>query len=216
MQFDDGENSGDVTAWIRSMGVGDESAAAELWQYCFPRLLRYSRKKLPGHLRRVLDDEDVALSAFKSFCMGTAEGSFGEIQGRDELWKLLYCITSRKAQGYIEYQNRLKRGGGRVNGESVFDAAGEGGVPGGINEIADPYHQHESPNAKAEFSNQCQYLLDKLGDDTLQTVALLRIEGHSVDEIAIRLGCAKRSVERRLRLIRTIWQGELEPPTPSP
>ncbi|WP_231743943.1 ECF-type sigma factor [Stieleria neptunia] len=49
---------------------------------------------------------------------------------------------------------------------------------------------------------------DQLDDSVLQTVALLRLEGDSVDEIAQRLGCAKRSVERRLNLIRTIWQSD--------
>jgi DNA-directed RNA polymerase specialized sigma24 family protein len=61
------------------------------------------------------------------------------------------------------------------------------------------------PDAKAEFANECQQFLERLGDETLQTIALLRIEGYSVDEIATRVGCAKRPVERRLSLIRSIW-----------
>lgn len=64
------------------------------------------------------------------------------------------------------------------------------------------------PAMLAEFQNSCENLLDQLDDSMLQTVALLRLEGYSVDEIAERIGCAKRSVERRLNLIRSIWQSQ--------
>jgi hypothetical protein len=33
-----------------------------------------------------------------------------------------------------------------------------------------------------------------------------RLKGHTVDEIAARLGCARRTVARRLELIRTLWR----------
>ncbi len=68
------DSNDDVTGWVRSVENGDAQAAADLWEYCFPRLLNYSRKKLPDHLRRVLDEEDVALSAFKSFCLARPRG----------------------------------------------------------------------------------------------------------------------------------------------
>lgn len=197
------ESNDDVTGWIRAVESGDEEAATKLWGYCFPRLLEYSRRKLPDHLRRILDEEDVALSAFKSFCLGAAKGSLGDIHGRDELWRLLFCITSRKAQGYVRYQTRKKRGGGKVGGESTFLLESDPDVGGGIEQVADPT---ATPDMMAQFANDCQRLFDMLEDDLLQTIALLRIEGYSVDEIADRVGCAKRSVERRLNLIRTIWK----------
>ena len=86
----------EITVWIKAVEDGDDAAASELWSYCFPRLLNYSKKKLPSHLRRALDEEDVALSAFKSFCLAAAKGNFPELQGRDDLWRLLLCIASRK------------------------------------------------------------------------------------------------------------------------
>ena len=39
-------------------------------------------------------------------------------------------------------------------------------------------------------------------------MALLRVEGHSVEELAERVGCAPRSVKRKLQLIRSIWERE--------
>lgn len=203
----DQRDGSDVTIWIRSLETGDAEAAEQLWAYCFPRLLSYSRGKLPAGLRRVLDEEDVALSAFKSFCFGAAKGSLGQIQGRDELWKLLYCITARKATGEIRRETRQKRGGGKVSGESVFITADGGEVSSGLQNFpsAEP-----TPAELFEFTNQCEKLFDILDDDVLRAIAILRVEGYAVEEIASRVGCARRSVERRLNLIRTIWTRELD------
>lgn len=195
----------EVSLWIAGTEAGNEEAVAKLWEHCLPRLVRHSRTKLPSHLRRVLDEEDVALSAFKSFCIRAADGTLGGINGRDELWKLLFCIASRKASGYIRHETRAKRGGGLVGGESTFSKGTDITFSDGINQVRDP---SASPAMLAEFQNNCQHLLEQLNDTMLQTIALLRLEGYNVDEIAERVGCAKRSVERRLNLIRTIWQSE--------
>ncbi len=192
-----------VTRWVESLEQGDEEAAARLWEYCFPRLLRYADKRLPSHLRRVLDEEDVALSAFKSFCMGSARGAFPDLHGRDELWRLLLCLTARKAQARMRHESREKRGGGKVGGESIFLAGAISAESAGIGNVPDTGTL--TPEVLAQFSDECEHLMNLLEDETVKTIALLRIEGYSVDEIAERVGCAKRSVERRLNLIRKTW-----------
>ena len=45
-------------------------------------------------------------------------------------------------------------------------------------------------------------------DDALRQVALWKMDGYTVDEIAGRLGCARRTVARRLDLIRRTWLAE--------
>lgn len=197
----------DITLLIRQVEAGDPESASALWNYCFARLQSHCRRKLPAHLRRILDEEDVALSAFKSFCLGAEEGKFGRINGRDEFWKLLYCIAGRKAGAYIRYQQAIKRGGGHVLGESAFventSKSGDGeSASRGIDQVADV---NGEPVSVESFLRDCEELFEQLDTDELRTIAMLRIEGYSVDEIAGRIGCAKRSVERRLNLIRQIW-----------
>ena len=191
-----------VTVWIKSLQDGNDEAAAKLWNYCFPRLLNYSAGKLPENLRRMMDEEDVALSAFKSFCLGAKKGAFDNLAGRDELWRLLLCIAGRKASNHLRFETREKRGGGRVGGESIFLNAKENGS---IDDAAIA-EAMESPEILAQFSEQMEFLMDQLGDDELRAIAILRIEGYSVDDISQRLSCAKRTVERRLKLIRAQWK----------
>ena len=164
-----------ISLCLRAVEAGDEDATTRLWETCFPRLLSYSRQRLPSHLRRVLDEEDVALSAFKSFCRGAQRGSLGDINGRDSLWKLLFCIASRKARSYVR--------------ENIASS-------------------DQGPDALAVFSADCRRLFDALEDDVLELIAMLRIEGYTCEEIAERTDMSKRTVERRLTLIREIWKAE--------
>src|SRR5262249_48736268 len=61
--------SDEVTLLIQRLKRGDREAAAWLWEGYVRRLLGLARKKLGTFPRRAADEEDVALSAFNSFCL---------------------------------------------------------------------------------------------------------------------------------------------------
>jgi DNA-directed RNA polymerase specialized sigma24 family protein len=65
-----------------------------------------------------------------------------------------------------------------------------------------------TPELAAQLAEEYQRLMDKLGDSTLQSVATWKLEGYTDNEIAARLGCVARTVERKLARIRTIWATE--------
>ena len=58
------------------------------------------------------------------------------------------------------------------------------------------------------MAEQCQRLLDLLGNESLRAVAMWKMEGYTITEIAKKLGTVPRTVERKLRSIRTIWTKE--------
>ena len=66
-----------------------------------------------------------------------------------------------------------------------------------------------TPEAAAQFAEDYERLLEKLEDPALRFVALHRLEGHSREEIAEELGTSVRTVDRKLILIRLMWQEEL-------
>jgi DNA-directed RNA polymerase specialized sigma24 family protein len=192
-----------ITRWIDGLKAGDQEAARQLWDHYFQKLVRLAGRKLPAQMRRTFDEEDVALSAFKSFCAGVAEDRFPQLNDRDNLWAVLVIIAVRKAQAYLERQTRQKRGGGQVRGDSVFLKAQAEGTPVGFDALvsAEP-----TPAFTAQVAEECQRLLDALGDESLQTIAVLKMQGHTIDEIAAGVGCTKRAVQRRLEIIRRTWQ----------
>ncbi len=52
--------------------------------------------------------------------------------------------------------------------------------------------------------------MGKLNSPTLRSIAVLRMEGYSNDEIASRNDCSISTVERKLRLIRREWSSAME------
>ena len=114
-------SAGPVTTWVEQLRAGNRAAAQHLWECYFSRLVGLARQKLQGLPRRAADEEDVALSAFDSFCRGVARGRFPLLDDRDDLWALLVVITVRKAIDLRQRENRQKRGGGKVVGESALD-----------------------------------------------------------------------------------------------
>ncbi len=197
-----------VTFWLEALKQGDERGASEIWDRYFDKLTRLARSKLQDSERRTADEEDVALSAFHSFCRGAKEGRFPQLEDRDNLWKLLVVITARKSQRLKKSNRREKRGGGKVRGESVFVGHNddEGGM--GIGQIIGSEPTPELLNLMAE---QIQRLMSELRDDTLREVAVMKMEGYANVEIASKLEISIRSVERKMALIRTKWARETQP-----
>jgi DNA-directed RNA polymerase specialized sigma24 family protein len=77
--------------------------------------------------------------------------------------------------------------------------------------LAEALRREPTPEFAAGVAEKCRRLPDRLGDRDLQAAALLRLEGHSVEEVAEKLGRAPRAVKRKLALIRTVWEKEIPP-----
>jgi DNA-directed RNA polymerase specialized sigma24 family protein len=180
---------GSVTDWLRLLQAGDQSASQPLWQRYFQQLVALARAHLRGQSRRVADEEDVALSAFDSFCRAAEQGRFPQLADRDDLWRLLVVLTARKVSHLLRDQRRQKRGGA-LSPEAVRGEPGE-------EELEEVVGQEPSPEFAAEVAEQTQRLLDLLdqaGDAELRQMALAKMEGGTVEEIAASLGCAPRTV----------------------
>src|SRR5262249_31005936 len=155
--------------------AGCPAAAQKLWEGYFQKMVELARLKLQGMPRRADDEEDVALSAFNSFCGGAVEGRFPQLQDRNSLWPLLVAITAPKAVDLMRHERRLKRGGPPPNRDRP-DA-----VEADVGQIIG---REPTPEFALQVAEECQRLLDRLGDDILRSVALWKMEGYAVEEIA--------------------------------
>jgi len=196
-------DEGDITQWIDGLKTGDQEAARKLWNEYFCKLVRLVERKLPTKSKRAFDEEDVALSAFNSLCFGAAENHFEGLTDRGNLWAILVVIATRKAQAFVDGNNRLKRGGGKVRGDSVFLVPGSAGELAGFDALVG---NEPTPAALAQAAEACEALLASLEDETLRTMAILKMQGHTLEEIAAHIGCTKRAVQRRLEIIRRTWR----------
>ena len=198
---------GSVTDWLGQLVDGDQAAARPLWTRYFHRLVALARQQLAGTPRGAADEEDVALSAFDSFCRAAAQRRFPRLDDRDDLWRLLLVLTDRKASNQRKHATRQKYGGGKVLNEGALsppDSAGRSPLdqlPG----------REPSPEYAAQVAETLRRLFGVLRDPELEAVALLKMQGYRLEEIAAKQGCVPRTVQRQLRLIRHVWQREAPP-----
>ena len=122
---------------------------------------------------------------------------------------LLVVITTRKVQAQARRRLRQKRGGGQVRPAS--DLAGPASDDDDNDLLARAVSSEPTPEFAAMVAEEYRRLLDRLGDDVLRKVAVLRMEGFTTDAIAGQLGCARRTVARQLALIRQILSTDSEP-----
>src|SRR5262249_36797955 len=177
------------------------------WQRYFENLFNLARQKLHGAAQRMADQEDVALSAFDSFCRGAEQGRFPQLADRNDLWRLMVVITVRKAVDLRTHENRQKRGGGHLLDEAALGGFSDSGG-GGIDRVAGP---GATPEFAAQVAGEGRRLPGFVDDGVLPSVALWKMEGYSPEEIAEKLGCVPRTVERKLRVIRSLWVQEIPP-----
>jgi DNA-directed RNA polymerase specialized sigma24 family protein len=194
-----------VSRWLDGLKTGNEDDIQRLWDRYFQQLVRLAGSRIPGSSRREYDEEDVALSAFQSFCDRVSQGRFPRLADRDDLWRVLATITLRKVNALVRHQTRRKRGGGQVLGESaLMEDDGEDREG-----LAPLLSREPSPEVAAQFAEDYERLLARLTKATLKSVALRKLEGYTIEEIASEIGTSTRTVERKLHLIRIIWEEEM-------
>jgi DNA-directed RNA polymerase specialized sigma24 family protein len=197
-----------VTGWLDKLRSGDEInlAAREIWRRYFRLVVQLARVRLRASPRGMADEEDVAVTVMDSFYRGVIAGRFPRLAGRDDVWRLLATITARKASN--QRRRALPaRGRPGLGPDLTSDAPG---APLGVSETAglDLLIGHEpGPESVAQQNDLHRRLLDALRDDSLRQVVLLKMEGYQNAQIAIRLGCGLRTVERKLDVIRKLWGG---------
>ena len=181
---------GSITACIEGLKAGQADAAESLWRHYFRRLVGMARARLSAKSCRGADEEDVALSAFKSLCLGAEAGRFPALRDRDSLWPLLVVLTARKAQDLLKHARRQKRGGGRP-----FEPV----------ELEHLLSREPTPEFAALAAERHQRMLGRL-DPQLRRIAEFKLQGFTNREVAASLDCGLRTVERRLDLIRRTWE----------
>lgn len=188
--------------WLARLCQGDSAATSRLWETYFERMVLLARKQLRGTTRAVRDEEDVALSAFHSFCLGIRQGRIQINQNDVNLWPLLVTITMNKAVDQIRHTNRLKRRG-NVPGPDPSQSNTDK-----VNQIISREPSAEMIAAATESFDRLLRILDLTEDLQLREIATASIQGDSPAEIASTLGCSHRTVQRKLKTIRCLWESE--------
>lgn len=195
-------DSDPISLWIEGLRQADDQAACSVWNHFAGRLCELARRQLNPSVRRVYDEEDAVQSVFRSVCLGFTQGRFPDLNDRESLWRLMLVITGQKVSNRHRFELQQKRDIRRTLTDSVFadrpDTTGDDSVSSGH-----PWLSKEpSPEFAAEFLETCDALQTRLDDPELSQVVSLRLEGYTDLEIAEKMNCSRRSIQRRMEIIR--------------
>jgi RNA polymerase sigma factor (sigma-70 family) len=169
---------------------GDEAAARQLVDRYADRLTALARKRISERLASRIDPEDITQSVFRTFFLRAREGQF-QVQGPDDLCKLLTRITIHKTLRQVAYHKRARRDPGQ---ETAQQDSGEALLQ--IICATEP-----TPQEAAVFLDELEHFLAEFRPEDQQILAL-RMEGYTNAEIANKLGITDRTVRRLMERIR--------------
>lgn len=195
-----------VTYWIHQLKEGDRAAVEKLWEGYFSRLVRQAQHWLRRTPVKVVDAEDIALSAFNSFCLRAEQGRFPKLFDRGDLWQLLVVVAFRKMCNEVKREGRRQPRNGRV-----YPISADDDDLGAI--FSCLIDRDPDPALAFQVAESCRRLLEMLPTRELRDIAVWKLEGYTNEEIAAKMkegeGRAESTVERKLARIRKIWAKEI-------
>jgi RNA polymerase sigma-70 factor (ECF subfamily) len=168
---------------VRRYRLGDEAAAAILYQRYAPRLLAVARTRCGRSFASRFDPEDVAQAAFRDL-FARLRRETAETVG--DLWGLLLVLTLNKIRTFVEHHSAAKRSVKRTCSADDRDR---------------PLSLLDRRSAGALEAAAIWEEVDGL-DDCDRRVIRLRLDGYEVDEIVKETGRSRRTVERVLHAFR--------------
>ena len=180
-----------ITRLIRAAQHDRDSAVGPLLAVYFDRLVQLARKRLQNLPGLANYDEDLALRSFFSVYRRVRDPERPlQLTDRDDLWRLLATRTISRAIDLIRRHR-----------------------PGETPDAYDPEQlltREPTPEEAAATADECRRLLELLEEPELRQIALWKVEGYTNEEIAARLDCVPRTIERKVSRIRLLWKQELK------
>lgn len=187
------ESSDKITQCIRILEGGEgplrNEAVRKLWEHLFADLMSCARRRLQAAnaSRGAADEEDAAERAFTKVCQGIERGQLKLADG-DDLRKVLRAATVREVTTLL---HRARRDAAGSKDEYFLGQVVDGSM---------------SPDHALLALDDCQRLLDLLGNDELKQIAIWKLSGHTNEAIRIKLGCSLATLERTLARMRETWR----------
>ena len=187
--------------WYNKLEAGDPHAAAAIWDRYFKSLVEFAQRRLNNRQKRVEDGDDLASKVLMALIEAANNNKLPKLDSSEDIWRMLLAWMNHDLIDHVRSLNRAKRGGGRVRGDSVFARLNKG--PQGFDQIASG---EASIQAVCELEEAWEVFCESLQDPTLSLIARRLIEGRTREEIAEELNKCKRTIARKIELIRNIWR----------
>ncbi|MEM7314939.1 MAG: ECF-type sigma factor [Planctomycetota bacterium] len=189
----DAPSSTPVSEWIAAIKQGDADAQTRLWERYYFQLVARAHKKLAfAKGRKDFEGEDVVQHVFHSLFLRAEQGRFPKLNDRRDLARLLIVMTENRLKSKLRDCNARKRGGGIQH--TAIHLLGPVSDP----QLALPPIEE---GAEDEFIQSVQEVLSGC-DELTRAIAMLRMEGYEISDIAQSVGVSRSSVNRKIRYLK--------------
>jgi RNA polymerase sigma-70 factor (ECF subfamily) len=175
---------------VEQWRAGDQEAARLLFDRYVDRLAALARQRIGKRLSARVDADDVVQSVFRTFFCRLREGQY-HIADQDDVCKLLVQITVHKTLRQVEFH-----GAGRRDPRQETP---QGDQP--QERLMELLGREPSPEATVTFLDQLEHFLNELRPEERQILEM-RFQGHSNEEVAVKLGVSDRKVRRVIERVR--------------
>ena len=179
-----------IRDWLADYERDPDAAVRQVVDVFYDRLVGLAKKRLASMPPQVADDEGAVISALRSFFSGVENGQFSRIADEYDLWRVLATVTARKSIRQLRVHFRQRGEGHRVDRE---------------HDLALLLNSDVTPEQEAMLIEECERCLDLTGDQTLKKITQLKLDGLTTHQIAEQVDLNVRSVQRKLKLIESIW-----------
>ncbi len=181
---------------LRRFRDGEQDAASELYLRYAKRLQALADKQTAGELAVRQGADDIIQSVFRTFFRRAAVGQYDVVDG-DGLWRLFLVIALNKIRNAAEFHRAKKRDVRRTKSAN----------PELLNALSN--RSDDEHIALTVLQMTVDEVLQRLPENNRRLIQL-RIEGHSVGEIAEQTNRAQRTVERVLQKFRELLMSEID------
>jgi DNA-directed RNA polymerase specialized sigma24 family protein len=189
-----------VTDWIHQLRDGHNSACDKLWPFYLQRLTSLISQKLEFSRTEISDEEDVLIDTCEVCFRKIKEGSYPNISSRQDLWRLLTKIATRKS---IDQIRRSRKGVDRLRQDAthLFQTGDSSFEFNSINSLPGP---EPTPELAAMVADESRYRLSQLPNKMVEVVKL-RLQGFTIKEITEKTDVSFPTVQRYLSYVREVW-----------
>jgi len=194
------DTNSSVTDWITQLRNGHSSACDKLWPFYLQRLTAMISQKLENSRTGVSDEEDVLIDTCEVCFRKIREGVYPNISSRDDLWRLLTKIATRKS---IDQIRRSRKGVDRLRTEAT-QTVHSSNNSFEVNHIDSFPTAEPTPAFAAMVADESRYRLSQLPEKMVHVVKL-RMQGFTLKEIAESTNVSLPTVQRYLSYVRKAW-----------
>jgi RNA polymerase sigma factor (sigma-70 family) len=210
------QGSNQEATLVRQFKEGHPDAIEEIVRRYYWRMVGMANRLLRGlNVEPAwFDCDDAVNTTLSKLCEAAKAGKIHSMEETADFWNLFYSILKRNILLAREHHARLKRGGpgslrsrreGRPTSSESKDRRPVRRLSRSVEVFDDLRCYRPSPDVASNSKQEVERLLDLLDDPLLRTIATMRAEEYTNDEIAKTLGTTTRTIERKLTIIRDLW-----------